>query len=223
MALDPLSIGFAAVKAAGTIAAGNSAMAGAEYKKAQYDQAATEARAAGQRQAFEKKRETKLVQSKLLANAAASGGGADDPSIIALGKDIAGRGEYLALNEFYKGENRARGLEDAGNATLMEGRAAKKGATLAALGTIIGGAGGLFKGLNMSPFSSAAASSDADTSSYVPSTEKVDEPDWYSGLRTPPRVTPKDEDGPDWFAGLASPPAPPRSRRRTPYGGGGAW
>jgi hypothetical protein len=190
--MDPISLGIGlastALKAAGTIAAGNDAMEGARYKDAQYRQAATESRAGAQRQSFEKKRESRLLQSRLQANAAASGGGAADGSIIKLGSEIAGRGEYLALTEMYKGENKARGYEDAGTAALMEGRAAQQGAKRSAIGTIIGGAGGLFKGLNMSAF--APTSTDTTVSADIPVaiapvSQNNNEVDWYSGLHTP--------------------------------------
>jgi hypothetical protein len=147
-----------AVSAMGTIAGGNAAAdAGYRgqqaqiYKARQEEQAAQEARAVGQRALFEKRREGDLLQSKLQARAAASGGGADDPTVLNLGGDIAARSEYDALFEMYKGENRARGLLDAATASRMkgdaeyaEGMAKKKASQISAIGTIVGGAGSMF-------------------------------------------------------------------------------
>lgn len=143
-----------AVSAAGTLAAGRAAqdagMRGqqaAYFEAAQQEQQAQESRAAAQRGALEKRREGRLLLSKLQARAAASGGGADDPTVLDLGGDIAQRSEYDALFEMYRGENRARGLEDqamgsrmTGDARRAEGEAKKRAAKLSAIGTIIGGA-----------------------------------------------------------------------------------
>lgn len=155
----------AAVSALGTIAGGNAAEAAgkaanasAQFTAKQQEIAAGEARASAQRAHFEKQRETRLVLSTLQARAASSGGGADDPTIVGLVGDIGARGEYESLMEMYKGENRARGLEDAaissrltGEASLAEGRSKRKAASLSALGTIIGGAGSMYNVYNKQP------------------------------------------------------------------------
>lgn len=149
------SVVGAGVSAAGTIAGGNAAAdAGVrgqqaqEFKAKQEEQAAQESRAVAQRSALDKRRQSTLLQSTLQARAAASGGGADDPGVLDLAGDIAGRGEYEALFDMFKGENRARGLEDAavgdrmtGDALFAEGQAKKSASKMAALGTIIGGVG----------------------------------------------------------------------------------
>jgi hypothetical protein len=104
------------------------ASADAQYfKAAQEDQAAQESRAASQRTALEKDRQATLLQSTLQANAAASGGGAADPTVVGLGQDIAGRGEYQSLMDMYTGENRARGIEDQAIGSRMTGDAAARG------------------------------------------------------------------------------------------------
>lgn len=160
-----LSVGGSAVQAAGTIMGGNAAadagnrgQQAQNFKAQQEDMAAVESRAIAQRSALEKKRETGLVLSKLQANAAASGGGADDSTVLGLASGIAGRGEYESLLEMYKGENRARGLEDqaiasrmTGEALKAEGEAKKKASYFSAAGTLIGGAGSAFKTYNKVP------------------------------------------------------------------------
>lgn len=153
------------LKAAGTIAAGNAAAdAGIaranalNYDAVQRDQQAQESRAAAQRLAFEKRREGTLLESTLQARAAASGGGADDPTVLNLGENIAQRSEYGALMEMYKGENRARGLEDqaigdrySAGAALEEDKGKQKAARMEAWGTLIGGAGSAFRQYNGVP------------------------------------------------------------------------
>jgi hypothetical protein len=155
MALTAAGTGMSAM---GTLAggkaaaqAGYAAQQSHEFTARQQEQAAQEGRAVAQRSALEKRREGSLLSSKMLARAAASGGGADDPTVTKIGEDIAGRSEYDALTEMYKGENRARGLLDAamasrmtGDAALAEGEAKKRAAKLSAIGTIIGGAGSMF-------------------------------------------------------------------------------
>lgn len=155
----------AAVSAAATIAGGNAAMAAAqgqqqaaEFRAKQEEKAAQESRAASQRQSLERRREADVIGGRLRAAAAASGGSATDPTVLALGEDIAGRGEYEALIETYKGENRARGLEDQAAATryegqlaLMEGKARQSASRLSAFGTLIGGMGSAFSAYNRTP------------------------------------------------------------------------
>lgn len=145
----------AGVSAMGTIAGGNAAadagirgQAAQEFKAKQEEQAAQESRAVSQRSALDKRHQATLLQSTIQARAAASGGGADDPGVLTLAGDVAGRGEYEALFDMYKGENRARGLIDqaagsrmTGDALFAEGQAKKSASKMAALGTIIGGVG----------------------------------------------------------------------------------
>lgn len=131
------------VSAASTIAGGRAAEDESKFRAAQLRQRAAESRASSQRSAFERRREGDLALSSLQARAAASGGGADDPTVIKLGEDIAARSEYGALAEMFKGENRARGYEDSASAALVSGKAAKKGSYLKAAGTILSGAGSM--------------------------------------------------------------------------------
>ena len=85
-----------------------------------------------------------MAQSRLQAFAAASGGGATDPTVIRLGEGIEREGELQALTEFYKGENKARGYMDKAAARRMEGQAERMGSYFKAGGTFLDGAGSLF-------------------------------------------------------------------------------
>lgn len=93
----------------------------AAYNAAEQTKTANEERAAAQRTALEQKRQTDLVQSKLQANAAASGGGASDPTVISLASDIEGQGTYQSLFSMYKGEARGSALEDQAAITRYSG------------------------------------------------------------------------------------------------------
>ena len=166
---DPVSLGLMAVgtamSAAGTVAGGNAAAAAGQsqqnalnYKATQENQQAMTERASAQRAAFDKQRETGLLESKLQAGAAAGGGGASDPTIVSLGGQIAGRGEYESLLDMFKGENTARGYENqatadiaSGQAAAAEGSAKQSASYLSAAGTVIGSAGSMYRAYNKLP------------------------------------------------------------------------
>ena len=100
------------VTAGAANAQGQADQQAAYYKAQMEERRAMEERAAAQRSAIRKRRDTEVAQSNLQARAAASGGGADDPTVIKLASDLEGEGEYQALAEMYKGESRARDLEN---------------------------------------------------------------------------------------------------------------
>lgn len=142
------------VSAAGTIVGGIAAKqqadaqaAALEYRAKEEEKAAQEARASGQRQALEQRRNAALTGSMLVARAAASGAGATDPTILNLGTNIAERGEYLALTEKYKGEQRARGLEDQAAGDRWSAAATESSAGTAMFGSFLGAGAGLMGGI----------------------------------------------------------------------------
>lgn len=152
-----LTAGATAANAASTIAGGRAtqqsglfAQQQKDFEAAQQEQAANESRATAQRSAFEKQREGRLLQSRLQAKAAASGGSADDPTVINLAGDVAARSALQALSAIATGENRARNLEDSATGSRLSGLAARqlgdarrRAANLSAIGTILGGASGM--------------------------------------------------------------------------------
>jgi hypothetical protein len=123
-----------ALAQAGAAFEGQAAVDSANYRATQLRQQAQEARAAQQRVALETRRKGGLVQSTLRARAAAGGGGATDNSVLKLAGEIAGRTEYESLLEMYKGENAARGMEDAATAAIYQGDVAKRGSEYKAAG-----------------------------------------------------------------------------------------
>lgn len=130
-----------AISAMGTLQAGQAAKQNADFQAAQLRQQGTQALASSQRQMFQEQKKTALVQSKLLSNAAASGAGAQDPSVIKLGEDIAGQGEINALTSLGNGLNAMAGDSDLATAKELSGNAALIGSRYSAAGTILGSAG----------------------------------------------------------------------------------
>jgi multidrug efflux pump subunit AcrA (membrane-fusion protein) len=131
------------VSAMGTIAAGKAQAAAAEYQAKQLEARGKQERAAAQVEAQQYESQKKLALSKHQAHAAASGFSATDPTNLVIADRIERYGTLQQQMVQYGGEDRQAGLEAQAEARRMEGRAAKQGARYSAMGTIIGGFGGL--------------------------------------------------------------------------------
>lgn len=92
----------------------------AEFEAKQLEQQANDALASSQRTMFSEERASKLVQSRALTLAAASGG-ASDPTIIKIISGIASEGAYRQSLAIYQGEERARSLRLAAQANRISG------------------------------------------------------------------------------------------------------
>jgi hypothetical protein len=117
-------------------------LAGQDAKASEASQlryAAGAARASSQRAAAEERRQARLVQSRGLAVAAASGGGASDPTVVNTLADVAAEGEYRALTALYEGSEKSIGLRKAAK------NASAEGSNLALAG-FMGGASSLLAG-----------------------------------------------------------------------------
>src|SRR3546814_14757736 len=106
------------ISAYGQMQAGEAAEAQAAAQQTALDFQAGEARkqagqerAAAQREMISARRRERLVQSNLIASAAASGAGASDPTLLAPKVDIAADGASRALTALYQGQERWRSLE----------------------------------------------------------------------------------------------------------------
>lgn len=163
-------------------AAGGSLMAGSaaaksgariksadDFEAAQLDQNAGQSIAAGQRAAIEARRQAALVQSRILAVAAASGGGALDPTVVRLIGQQAGEGEFRARTALYQGEERARAQRMAATTKRYEGDLAEESGALKKTAYDIGAASALFKG------------SSTLYSRYGMSPHKSESKDWQGG------------------------------------------
>lgn len=93
----------------------------AEFEAQQLDQQAGQAIAAAQRTLFSEGRQGKLVQSRAIALAAASGGSASDPTVVKIVSGIASESAYRQNLAMYQGEEKARQLHIAAAADRMSG------------------------------------------------------------------------------------------------------
>lgn len=159
---DPVTIGLivggTVLQGIGMMQAGKAAAAAGQaqqqaknYEAKQAEINAGQERAASQRESIRRRRQETMIQSQLQARAAASGGGATDPTIVTLAEDIAAEGEYSALTALYEGEDRARALESGatlsryeGGVAAAAGKAKQKAYTISAIGSALTGAGSLY-------------------------------------------------------------------------------
>lgn len=116
----------------------------AGFEAAQLTQQAGQEEAASQRTRFEEDRQGRLVQSRALALAAASGASASDPTVVKIISGIASESAYRQNLALYQGEEKARQLrlgaqadilsgEIGAAASLSQGRAVEIGAVGSAL------------------------------------------------------------------------------------------
>lgn len=118
-----------ALQAGGGIASENAAKkaasarkAAAEFEAQQLEQNAGQSMAVAQRQAFETGRTGEYTKSRALALAAASGGGASDPTVINTIANLASETAYRKSIDLYQGEERARQLNLSAAASRYSGQ-----------------------------------------------------------------------------------------------------
>ena len=143
-AVVALSVAGTAVSAVGTIARGQAEARAAAYRAKALEINAKEERAAAQHQAMEEDRQTRYALSKVQAQSAGSGFGADDTSVQNLSGDIARYGSLKAQMAQYGGDSRAEGLRAQANATRLSGDAALTGAYYGAAGSLLSGFSSLY-------------------------------------------------------------------------------
>lgn len=98
-----------------------------EFEAQQLEIQAGQVVAAGQRGALEEERQARLVQSRAIAVAAASGGSVADPTVINILARSAGEGTYRAGVALYQGEERAREMRMQAVGKRFEGQIAIEG------------------------------------------------------------------------------------------------
>lgn len=139
-----LTVVGAGLSAGGSIIGANSQANELRMQATQLDAQAKDDRASSQRRGSEERRQAKLAGSRALALAAASGGGADDPSVVNLIAGIEGEGEYRALSALYEGETEARSKEEQAAANRRGAKSAKTAGALKAASSIIGAGSSLY-------------------------------------------------------------------------------
>lgn len=129
-------------------AEGRAIQAGKESEAQQMLVNAGQARATSQRKALGQKKQTSRIQSALQARAAASGGGALDPTVMDLVGDIAQEGDYRRRVALYEGDDATRTYQSAANLRRWEGEQAvrageikRRSANMSAGATLLSGIG----------------------------------------------------------------------------------
>lgn len=129
-----------------TEAHGEALRIAAQFQADQLREQAGDAIASAQRAAFNEDRRARYVASDILAKAAASGGGASDPTIVNLIAQTAAEGAYRQQVALYEGDARARQLRLQATAKEFEGASEEASAKRTGRGQMFGAATTLLKG-----------------------------------------------------------------------------
>jgi hypothetical protein len=125
---------------------GQQAMQAAQFQAAQLRQNAGQVQASAQRQAFDVDRQAKYVASSALATAAASGGGASDPTVVNLMARNAGEFAYRKAVALYQGDDKARLMNLQADAKEYEGETTAANSDKVAAAQFLQGGASLLKG-----------------------------------------------------------------------------
>lgn len=134
-----LSVAGTGAQIVGQLNQANAASAAGEYEKQEFDQAAGQTRAAGQLDAADTLRQGRYAQSRALALAAASGGGASAPGVTRLLSDIDAETRRRANIALYNANERATGMEMRGASANAIGRARRDQSRFGAVTSLLGG------------------------------------------------------------------------------------
>ena len=124
------------IKLGGILESGDAADAAAQFTAGQLEYNAGQVEAMGQRTAEESIRQNELVQSHMLAVAAASGGGTGGDVARMIAK-VAGIGKLNALTDIYNSKSEAHTMRMQAAATRYEGKLKKRASRYAALDTVM--------------------------------------------------------------------------------------
>lgn len=127
------------VQGAGTIIGGIAANNAAQAEADQMEARGKEEFAASQRDAEQRRKEGQIANSRVQAIAAASGAGADAPTIVRIMQDTAGTAELNAQTDLYGGRQRRAGMRDSARARRAEGEASLLGSIFSGVGQGLGG------------------------------------------------------------------------------------
>ncbi|WP_442582541.1 hypothetical protein ACSBOB_11590 [Mesorhizobium sp. ASY16-5R] len=147
-----LAIGGSLLSAVGSVAGGISAKQNADAQADAAERQANEARAVSQREAVQRSKEAKLLISRQQALAAASGGGATDPSVLTNTGEIGKQGWLNSQTALYEGESQGRALEDSAAIGRWQGRKEMFAGFVDAGSTTLNGLGGFAKNRRLNTF-----------------------------------------------------------------------
>ncbi len=119
---------------------GKTAAANQRLQAIQDEKEADASQVAAQREAQNERRRAKILRSRALAVAGASGGGiSEDPTIANILGDIDQEGELRALDSLWEGDNLALGLRSGANTRRRMGNAYTSAGATNAFATAAGG------------------------------------------------------------------------------------
>lgn len=116
------------------------------FQAEQMRQNAGQAQAAAQREAYSVEREAEYTASRALAVAAASGGGASDPTVVGLMARNAAEMAYRKQIALYEGDEQARMQKMGAEAKDYEAASARRAGNVAAMGKVYGAGTSLLRG-----------------------------------------------------------------------------
>lgn len=125
-----------AMQAGAQIGAGRSAKRAANIQAQQLDIAGGQEIAASHRSAEAEEHRARLLASRALAVAGASGGGVSDPTVVDIVAGIFAEGEYRSDLALYEGQERARAMRLKGEAARTEGKSKESAGYIGAATTI---------------------------------------------------------------------------------------
>lgn len=126
--------------------------AAAEFEAKQLEINAGQAKAASQRVAYQRGQDADLALSTLRARAAASGGGASDPTVLNLQAGLMQQKAYNLAAALYEGNDRARtmrmqaaGKRYEGELGVADAKTAKRSYNFAALTSLASGGASIYR------------------------------------------------------------------------------
>lgn len=146
------------VQTLGTLQAGREEQARFQYEQKVQRQQADEAQASSQRDAAARYREGEFILSQQRAGIAGGGGSLADASVIDLMGDTAAEADLAARTEIYKGEQQARGYNDAAKISGINAKNAMNRAKWQAAGGLFAGVSNMYSRFGQQARATAPAS-----------------------------------------------------------------
>lgn len=141
-----IQLGTSLLGAFGQVQQGQDQGRASRFEAKQFEREASGVEGSATRAAAEREREARLLNSRLIARAAASGGGLDNVNISNLYGDIAAEGRYRALVDLYEGYQEGAKLRTRAGASRYEGKSAQSAGILGGVSSVIGGLGSFYGG-----------------------------------------------------------------------------
>ncbi|MFN7089985.1 MAG: hypothetical protein ACK4P4_05485 [Allorhizobium sp.] len=152
------AVGGTILQVGGAIQQGREQEARFHYEQQVQEQASDEAQAASQRDALARTREGQFILSQQRAAIGAGGGNLDDPGVIDLMDDTQEQIRYASDTEIYKGEQQARGYNDAAKIAGVNASSAMSAAKLNAAGALFSGVSSMYSRFGQQAKKTAPAS-----------------------------------------------------------------